>query len=294
MKTSCCLGLCLFLTGNVFSADWSHYESYSDENVANLREILQNPEKAKEFLTDEFAASHALWQSEIPLFKMKFDVQDEIIRPLLLDILRESAQKVGWETPLSWQDDSMDVIADKRRLYGAIAWLGACADEPTKKLLLDIAMDGTKDTFYREPAVWACLLYHADAQEIKNILIRYLVEANKESRLHNVIYAFAEEAYRATTDEMKREAILASFSVAVAQTKNKWAFERLDNFLTQNSKEYAESSQRKAALQQMNLQPPPEPVEKKAASWKLPLLIGILSLGGVGVAWCCFRKRRGS
>ena len=257
MKTCCCIGLCLLWIGNITALDWPEYEEFSGEDIAHLRQTLQNPKETKEFLIDEFVAEHSLWPDEIPLFKQKFDVRDEIIRPVLLDILRESAQKTGWEMPPSRNDDPADVFDDKRRLLKSIVWLGTFADEPAKKILSDIAADDAKDRYYRDLAVQA-YLYCADAQEVKDILMRYIEEKGRDWKniSWSPLYAFAEGAYRATTDEAKREAILAVLYVVMAQEENKDTFSYRDKKLAHMSKEYATSSQRLTMLKRISKLPP--------------------------------------
>ena len=56
-------------------------------------------------------------------------------------------------------------------------------------------------------------------------------------------------------DTQTREAIVSAMSAALAKEANTNVFARVDKLLAERSKEYAESPQRKAALERMNKPP---------------------------------------
>ena len=291
MKASCCIiGLCLLLTSKVAAIDYEP-KPLTEEEITLRKANFKDPAKLKDFLMGEFGEidwSGTMSKPHLILaFKEGYDMQDEILRPVLMEIYHEAVEKTGWKCG----DDG----ETERRLHSSIRWMGVFADEPLKKLLLNIAKDNAKHTYYRYPAILG-YIYCADAQEVKNLFDWLLADekrfsANLRGTLMEQIRGWWSEVQ---ADTQKREVILASLSVAASQEKDAWTFGQLDDFLVQNSQGYAESPQRKKALQRINKSAENKPTENKATAWKLPLLIGILILGGVGGVWCCFRKRRGS
>jgi len=284
------VGLCLFLVGNGIAMDWKYYKNLPDDEVAYRRELNKDPENLKYFFMNSFTSDHQLWPEEIPLFIKKFSITEDTLRTVLMEIIHESAKVSKWE-PIR-RDEPEELLFEKRRVYWSIVWLGYCADEMAKEFLMEIAGDDTKDWMCRIVAMES-YLQRADAQQTRDALLRVLTEMRVKP---STTYLSAMRAYEeAEGDPLKREAIVSALTAAaLAMEEDRGYFAQADAHFAERDKAYAKSPQRKAALQQMNLQPPPEPVEKKSASWKLPLLIGILILGSVGVAWRCFKKRRGS
>ena len=283
----CCIGLCLLLAGNAVSENWRFYERLPNEEVVHLRECFKNPEKLKASLMSICISDHYIFSEEIPLFMEKFNITKDTLRLVLMKIIHESEKEAKWE-PFSYEDPD-ELTYWKRGLMQAIIWLGVCADESAKEFLMEIAIDDTKGEVYRNMAVGA-YIRSANAQQVKDALNRFLVETRV---IPSSTYSYARAVYEeAEDDTAKREAIVSALTAAaLAREEDRGHFARADKIFAEQDKVYAKSPQRKAALQQMNLLPPPEPVEKKSTSWKLPLLIGVLILGGGGVAWCCFRKR---
>jgi len=247
-----CITLCLLLVGHVTAMDLpSGHEPkpLSDEEIASRKENFKNPEKLKAFLMDafvEFDWSGAMTEpQQIHAFKDGYDIKDTTIRSALLDIYRESVQKTGWKYGDNWQAEF--------RLHSAIFWMGIFADEPAKELLLGIASDSAKDVFYRYPAIFG-YIYCADLQEVRD-LFTWLLDDEKRFPA-NLRATFAEQIRRlwksVETDKPKREVILASLSTVADREKDVRTFRSLDDFLTQNNKEYAESFQRKASLERMS------------------------------------------
>jgi hypothetical protein len=229
---------------------------------------------------DEFLRPH-----EILLFKKKFDIADDILCTVLMDIIPESAKVAEWK-PIR-RDATDNLLSEKRRLMRSIEWLGVCADEPAKKFLMEIAFDETKGETYRDMAVEA-YIRSADVQQVKNALNRFLVESRV---LPSSTYSYARVAYEETEDDpAKREAIIAALTAAaLAQEEDRGYFAEADAHFAGQDEAYAKSPQRKKALQQMNI-----PIGNKAPSWKLPLIIGTLTLGGGVAVWHYVRKRRRS
>ena len=286
MKRCCYIGLCLLQVGRVMAMEWRAYERLPDDEVAHLRVCFKDPEKLKESLMYGFTSDHGIWPEEMPLFIKKFDISESTLRTVLMEIIRESAKAAQWK-PVLHNFSQDEFVKEKCRLIRSIEWLSVCADETAKKFLMEIAVDETKGEVYRNMAVGACIR-SADAKQVKDALHSFLVEGRV---VPSSTYSYARAVYEeAEGDPLKREAIVnALTTAALAIEEDRGHFARADKIFAEQDKVYAKSPQRKAALQQMNLQPPSEPVENKSTSWKLPLLIGILILGGGGVAWRCFR-----
>jgi len=241
----------VLLASNVVLSNWMAYEAYPDELVAQIREKYKISENLKEALISVFAQEHFLIPEEIPLFKRKFGIADDTLRTVLMDIYK-SVQHLGGD-PFR-RDDPEELTYDKRRLYSSIVWLGYCADEPAKRLLLDIASDDTKEWSNRIVAIMA-YLQRADAQQARDVLMRVLIGDMQVKPYSAYLYAF--EVYdESESDPLKREAIIASLMVALAREENKVEFAERDKMLAARNKEYATSAQRLAMLQRMSKLPP--------------------------------------
>ena len=128
---------------------------------------------------------------------------------------------------------------------------------------MDIVTDATKPERYRTEAVCS-YMQCVDAQEIRDGIARIFsdeVRATSPSDIfyHNV-YNAAFMAYDvAENNTQKREVIITSLTAALEKEEDKFTFAGADKFLAERSKEYADSPQRKAALERMNI-----PAEKDA------------------------------
>jgi len=247
-----CVGLFLLLAGNAVSQDPPRFELYTDEIVTEIREYLKNPETLKKSLMDGFTSDHFPVWEEIPLYKQKFGIVDDTLRPILIDICREAAQVTEWKH--FRRDNHPDELLDeKRRLYKSIIWLGYCADEETKRFLIDVATDDMKSDDYRIAAIGS-YIQCADAQQTRDALIRFLVDTR--IRPYST-YLQAMRVYDESEDDaQKREAIVASLIVALAREENKVEFAERDKMLAARNKEYATSAQRLAMVQRMSKLPP--------------------------------------
>jgi len=241
----------LLLAGNAASLEWEVIESFSDEHIARLSEEFKTPANLREYLMFGFTSGHPLWSHEIPLFKRKFHISDDTLCAVLADIYK-SVQHLGGG-PFR-RDDPEELTHDKGRLYYSIVWLGYCADEPAKRLLLDIASDDTKEWRNRLVAINA-YIQRADAQQARDVLVRALIGDMQVKPYSTYLCAF--EVYDGSeSDPLKREAIIASLMVALAREGNKGLFADMDKRLAARSKEYATSTQRLAMLQRKSKLPP--------------------------------------
>ena len=247
MKTLCCIGVCLMLAGAAASQE---QEAGLDERLAQAREAYKDPEKLKATLMRIFAIDDRVLdpRKEIPIFKQKYHVSDETMRTALMSIY-ESVRHLGDDPAHS--DEPRETIYDKRRLFCSLEWLGFCADGATKELLMRWATDGTKANDYRVPAIDAYIRC-ADAQQVRDALIRFLIDMRVDP-YGTYLQAFA--VYD-ESDVQKREAITASLVVALSREEDKGRFADMDKKLAKRSKEYAESSQRKAMVERMSKLPP--------------------------------------
>ena len=235
---------------NADAADREIWERREKERDARLREIYKDPETLKESLRANFGMDQFLWEWEIPIFKEKYGVADDALRTALMGIYREF-EHLGGEPFL--KGDPRELTEDKRRLNTSIEWLGYCADDSVKRLLLGIANDDTKAECYRIFAINASLQC-ADAQQVRDVILRFIVEVkiNPYSAWVNAMGVYDQTK----DDPQKREAILATLIVLLAKEENKDRFGERDKYLAKRSKEYATSSQRLAMVQRMSKLPP--------------------------------------
>ena len=250
MKTLCCIGLCLLFAGNGIAQDYETYENYSDEAIAYIRERFKNPENLKESLMHNFELDHFLWPEEIPLYMKTFDITGSRLCAALMEVIKESAEITKW-VPL--QRNLKDELSkEKNRLLYAILWLGFCADEPAKEFLMEIALDETKGESYRIWAVGACIRA-ADAQQMKDVLARFLIEKRV---LVSTAHRHARVAYEeAGNDAAKRAAIVEALTAAaLVREEDRGHFAAADKEFAEVDAEYAKSPRRQAALQLLGLQ----------------------------------------
>jgi len=227
-------------------------EKFPDEKVNRLQQEFKDAERLKEYFEGLFMTLG--FMSEVPpRFRQKFGVPEEIMQTALMNIIRESSEKVGWESLK--KDDSDDVAEAKFLLITAVGWLSACADAETKRFLMGIAVDGTKGSWHRTNAIRA-YLRRADTQETRDGLVAFLVDKRLDV---SSAYWHAFEVYDEIKDDtQKREAIVSALSVALAQESDRGLFADTDKKLAERSKGYAKSPQYKAALEMAGqLEEPP-------------------------------------
>ena len=268
-----CIGLCLLLAGNVIpSSDdeilisdvwYDIIYKHSDEQIARERERCKNSEVLKDDLASAFTMDVYIWDEEIPLYKEKFGIADDTLRTALMGIY-EKVQHVG-KDPFS-SDDPEEVTDDKRRLHYALEWLGYCADKSTKEFLKKVATDKTIDRVFRNQAIRA-YLRNATAKEFDWVTS---LLADKSQNTSSIYSMSIEEYARADSDTKRRKAIASVLSAALAKEEDKYIFNYLDKDFAKLDKDYANSPQRRAALQRLDLPLPPDPPkEEKKPWWKI-------------------------
>ena len=190
-------------------------------------------------------------------FKRKFGISDETMLTVLMSIIRDTASKTEWK----WGKSSEDTYDVNWRLLNAVRWLGVCADTEAKRFLMGIATDNEKLFDFRAYAIQA-YMRRADAREIQDAIPRLFADGigvvrDEINSISYSVYAYAMLAYdEAEGNIQKREAIIASLvAVPLEKEEDKKAFAKADEWLVERSKEYAESPQRKAALERMSKPP---------------------------------------
>ena len=250
-KASMCI-VALCLTAQDISASRPvrgiNFDLLPEEEARQIQEHSGSAEKLRPQIVKFFGDVSPKGDIAVQ-FKRKFNVRDDVMQTALMSIVNEYSEKAEWGTG-EWTSESSIAYAKARVTY-AIEWLGACADSETKRFLLDIATDNAKNIAYRRAAIGS-YLRRADAQEVRDVLGRFLVG---DMRMENpyATYRYAMIVYDETDEnEQKRKAIIAMLSDALAKEENKGVFAYADKQLVERSREYAESPQRKAAQERFN------------------------------------------
>ena len=244
------IGLCLLLASNVVSQNTHATEGLPSEKDEATRSNVRSVENIRDYLIGRFSSNHPTFSWEIQKYRKAPDVTDDALRAALMEIY-QLVQHLGSE-PFQ-KGDPRELTENKRRLLDSIDWLGYCADEPVKRLLLDIANDETKAECYRLAAV-SSSIQCADAQEVRDVILRFMVDVKIRpySAWLNAFSVYDESE----DDPQKREAILATLIVLLAKEERKGRFVAMDKKLAERDKEYATSAQRLAMLQRMSKLPP--------------------------------------
>ena len=315
--------MCLVISGFPSLIEYSKLDAYldvSEQEVEHLRKEFADAKRLREGLEKGLLGIREADPEKMRKFKQRFDVSDKDMQAVLMDIIRELSVKTKWESHHD-RGGSHDSYVENWLLRGAIIWMGTCADAEGKKLLLGIASDNAKDIdWFRRPAIES-YLYQADVQETRDVLNRFLIGDLKVDPFSTYLFAVQQLYDAMENDTEKREAIVATVSAALTR-ENKDRFGMIDKLLAERSKDYAESPQRKAALQRINKPPepempdtvapndapaPPDPAPKakppngekspaqpdKSPTGKTFLWLAIFAFavfGGI-VAWRYFRKR---
>jgi len=261
MSRVCMAVMCLAMQGLSTPQGRSWLEdclTLSEQEAESLRVELKDAKKLRERTLTLCSGSMRIADlaKTAEEFKKKFDISDKVLQDALIDTIREWSPKNGWK----WYE--LDKPQDSRLanfiLIETIRWLGFCAEREGKKLLMAILIDNTKDDEYRRRAIDS-YMRRSDAQERWDALTRFLADDVKPTiqPIFDVYYAAMWEYDSAENDPQKREAIIAAVSAALLKEKGKETFTQGDKLLAERSKAYADSPQRKAALERLNI-----PIEK--------------------------------
>jgi hypothetical protein len=222
------------------------YEGVTPESIAYKRAAFKNPDKLKAELLRFLPINGRFDFTEFPWFKKTFDVQDEVLRPVLLEIYKEASLK-----DLTAPNNHVERLRAMRSLTG----LGICADNDTKQLLLSRATEvsDVRDMRMRSLAAY---LQAADPEETKNALLRFLVEGDRMDSMARLgVYEYARMAYDVASPE-KKAAILAALITAANKEEGKIEFMKVDKILAERSATYRYSRERLAMLERHSLAPP--------------------------------------
>jgi len=226
-----------------------------EQAVAHLQKDFKNAEQLKEYFEKGLIGIRGAEPQKMLEFKQRFGVSDKALQAMLMDIIRELSVKAGWE-PHPPQRRTHDTEIANWCLRGAIIWLGACADTEGKEFLMSIVADSAKEVYFRETAIESCL-YRTDAQEMQGTLTRFLIGDMKVVPYDTYLFAVQQLYDSSEGDLQKREAIVAAVSATLAKEENRNIIDTVDTLLAKRSKMYADSPQRKAALERLNI-----PIEK--------------------------------
>lgn len=205
--------------------------------------------KVRAHLMLEFTAIDDTERSSAAWIKQNLGASDEQIRKAMMDIHREAVLTHS-NAP---EQDSRSL--SRMRLEGAIRELWGCADSQTKDFLLDYAASRENDAQIRSLAV-SSYLRVADAEEARDILLRFLVGENQmDLGGRSSICRHAQTAFM-DADAAKRTAILESLYVALSREENKCNFHVYDDILSELSSDYVHSHQRLAILEKLIDAPP--------------------------------------
>ena len=225
----------------------------SEQETTHLQKDFKDTARLREWTMRQGLASRLTDPEKVEEFKRRFGVNDKALQAVLLDIICELSAKTGWE--LRPPGESKDKFIANMLLIEALKWLGSCADAEGKQFLMGIVTDNTKDYNFRYFAVTS-YMYRADAQEMRDAVTRFLSDGERAT-LNPFIYRtyyLALQAYdKAENDPTTREVIVAVVSAALAKEEDKETFAEADKLLSARSKEYADSPQRKAAFERLNI-----------------------------------------
>ena len=254
----CMVALCMAMPG--FSSKpfiWLEYcvERMPEKEVEQLREDLKDAAKLRDCMV-QLIGTHrpSNMLEKVEAFKQRFGVSDKAMQTALMDIISKAGAKNKWKKHQREEekDASLDYVADWQIEWG-LFWMMFCADAEGKEFLMKIATDSAVAREIRGRATKSHLM-RSDEKESLETVTRFLtgdmkgtVDLLDSGLYYSVVWVYD----KAEGDPKTREAIVAMVSAAVAEEKES-DFKRADELLAERIKEYAESPQRKAALERMN------------------------------------------
>ena len=175
MSMVCAMVMCLVMQGKASPAltPLVFYLNEPEQETERLREALKDKKKLRECLDVVLGGNSSL--EDALEFMRKFDVDEEPMRYVLMDIIRETIAKTGGKISEREKERTPEIMIPSLRMRGALKWMGACADADGKKLLMGIATDNGKHDFFRKEAIRA-YISRADAQETRDAIIRFLAD----------------------------------------------------------------------------------------------------------------------
>ena len=237
----------LTLAGLAVEAESPSAKAEEDAIVQKYRIEYQNSHTLKKRLLSQFGSIEGFDGAGIERLKKRFDISDEIMRSVAMEIYTESLAAVK-EKRTDGVDGGLNTY--RQQVAGALFCLGLSADQSTKHLLIAIVTDSATESSFRRQAILS-YLRAANPEEAKNVLLRFLVEGDRmDSQERSTICDYARMVFNDANPE-KKEAILSALFVALSREDNKWLFRVYDDILCKISKQYANSHQRLAILRRL-------------------------------------------
>lgn len=184
-----------------------------------------------------YAGHDSVWQ-EFDTFKKQNAVSDEQLHRVLMAVYRETGDNRPALTPQSDEWKRNQGIAES-----VVRWLPKCGNVPVKDFLLDHMTAKEADGHIRQQAFLAYLRV-ADAEEAKDVLLRFLVGEDRMDLERLSVYGFARVVYDKADSPEKKAAILAALAVAAAKEEGKIRFMKVDGILAERSAAYRHSIER--------------------------------------------------
>ena len=196
-----------------------------------------------------YAGHDSVWQ-EFDTFKKQNAVSDEQLHRVLMAVYRETGDNRPALTPQSDEWKRNQGIAES-----VVRWLPKCGNVPVKDFLLDHMTAKEADGHIRQQAILAYLRV-ADAEEAKDVLLRFLVGEDRMDLERLSVYGFARVVYDKADSPEKKAAILAALAVAAAKEDGKIRFMKVDGILAERSAAYRHSIERLTMLERHSEEPP--------------------------------------
>jgi hypothetical protein len=198
--------------------------------------------RLKEWLTGNFIAPESMRWEEIDEFKKNFDVKDDQLHRVLMEIYDDAQEKRVTLTPKTSEWNK-----NRRTIEGVLGWLPKCGDIPVKEFLMSYATTKENDSWLRRAAILSYLRL-ADPGETKNALLRFLVEGERmDDYARSSIYVYAKMVWDTASPE-KKAAIFHALCAAASMESPHWVFEECDRRLIAMNSRYKDSIEREAML----------------------------------------------
>lgn len=238
----------LILTAKTY-ADWNRFKNMDEESVKRLQLTLSDEASMTAFLQSEMSMIEGISFEDMKHFTEKFSISPGIMRNSLYRLYESSRQKMQIS-----KDERQQQRIQKDLCFTA-AWLGVCADDQAKGLLLQISAN-TSDSLLTRVYAFASYLRAADPEESKNALLRFLVEDDRMDGMARLsLYSHAQTVYEESSPD-KKAAILAALLAAAQKEEGKIEFMKVDKILCERSPMYRQSQERLRLLEQHNQEPP--------------------------------------
>ena len=225
-----------------------------EQKAEQLREDLKDAANLRECMVELIGTRpQSGVEQKVEAFKRRFGVSDRAMQTALMDIVHKAGVKNGWKKRQG-SEDTLDGVADWQ-IYSGLIWMCFCADAEGRKFLMGIATDSTVDREFRGHAVFPYLA-RSDDKEKMDVITRFFagdMKGTVDLYYNSGLYHSAIRMHdKAESDPRTRESIVSMLSAALMEEKREHIFKTADKSLAERSREYAESPQRKAALERMN------------------------------------------